>query len=43
MSKKFKIGQFIGIFIGVTIGAFTMNYLSHMIFGNKQQYVQQPQ
>ena len=36
MSKKFKIGQFIGIFIGVTIGAITVSVISRKLFGGKK-------
>jgi hypothetical protein len=37
MSKKFKIGEIIGIVIGVTIGAFTARYISNKLFGNPYQ------
>lgn len=37
MSKKYKIGEIIGIVIGVTIGAFTVSYISNKLFGNRYQ------
>ena len=38
MSKKFKIGQIIGIFVGVTLGAIVANYITQSLFGkNKEQ------
>jgi hypothetical protein len=33
MSKKFKIGEIIGIIAGVIIGSFTVHYVSYKIFG----------
>ncbi len=42
MSKKFKIGEIIGIILGVTLGAFTVHYVHYKIFGPKEQpYAQQ--
>lgn len=33
MSKKFKIGEFIGIIIGATIGIIGVHYITRSIFG----------
>jgi len=33
MSKKFKIGEIIGIIIGVTLGAFAASYITQSVFG----------
>ena len=33
MSKKFKIGEIIGIIAGVILGSFTVHYVSYKIFG----------
>lgn len=37
MSKKFKIGEIIGIIAGVILGSFTVHYVSYKIFGPSQQ------
>lgn len=36
MSKKFKIGEIIGIFVGVTLGAIAANYITHALFGKSK-------
>jgi hypothetical protein len=33
MSKRFKIGEIIGIIGGVILGSFTVHYISYKIFG----------
>lgn len=38
MSKKFKFGQIIGIFVGVTIGAVATSYLTQSIFGKSRDH-----
>ena len=37
MSKKFNFGQIVGIFIGVTLGAVAVSYISQKLFGRAEQ------
>lgn len=37
MSKKFKVGEIVGIFVGVTIGAIVANYIVNSLFGKPKE------
>lgn len=36
MSKKYKFGEIVGIFVGVTIGAVVANYIVNAMFGKSK-------
>jgi len=41
MSWKFKVGQFIGILVGVVTGSFIVNYIIYKAKGSPQPQTQQ--
>lgn len=43
MSKKFKFGQIVGIFIGVSLGAIAASYITNLLFGKSEDQVYQNQ